>query len=105
MKLYKRQGDVLIFKVDKIALSLKEKNNIVIAEGEVTGHRHILVADKPETKIRIANDGRGFYLEILNDTATIKHEQHSPITLKPGKFFIKIQREYDPIVYQRKVKD
>lgn len=105
MKLHKRQGDVLVFRIDEIKHELQEKKQVMLAEGEVSGHKHLLVADRPETKLRIAHDGTGFYLEVLGGPAVIKHEEHLPITLEPGKFYIRIQQEYDPILYKRNVQD
>ena len=103
MKNY-RQGDVYIFQVEKIDKELETKKEVVLAEGETTGHKHVLVADKG-TKIRMAQDEKGFYLDISGGTATIKHEEHAAIKLEPGLYFANIQQEYDPIVYRRKVSD
>jgi hypothetical protein len=107
-KLKYRQGDVLIFEVDNlppvIEHEMKAKQEVVLAEGEVTGHRHLLVAD-PETKVEIAHDGVGFYLKVSGGKATIRHEEHKPITLAPGNWRIKIQQEYDPLRYRRNVID
>src|SRR3990167_7670353 len=103
MKKY-RQGDVYIFRRAKKKVDTREIRQQVLAEGEVTGHRHLLVAE-PETKVRIANDGNGFYLDISGGTATVKHEEHAPITLTPGSYDVVIQIEYDPVLYQRRVMD
>jgi len=104
-KLFARQGDVLIFKVGKRRKKMEEVKEFVLREGEVTGHKHVLVKDRPETKIRISRDERGYYIEVLGGNAKIVHEEHLPITLEPGNYFVSFQREYDPLEYQRSIQD
>jgi len=104
-KLFARQGEILIFKVEKKRKITEEVREFVLRKGEVTGHKHLLVADRPETKLRIAKDKNGYYIEIEGGTATITHEEHKPITLNPGFYFVGVQREYDPERYRREVKD
>lgn len=103
MKKY-RQGEVYILECEKVE-DLKEVDSIVFAEGEVTGHRHVLVAERPDTKLRMKFDGVDYYFEVVGGNAVVKHEEHKTITLTPGFYRSVIQREYDPIAYQRQVRD
>ncbi len=100
-----RHGDVIIAQTEKKELASEVVKEAVLANGEVTGHRHLLVADRPTTKMRIAHDGNGFYLEIEGGTATVMHEEHAPITLQPGSYTVRVQQEYDPATYRRNVQD
>lgn len=80
-KLTAQQGDVLLRKIDQLpdgAKSIK-KNELVLAEGEVTGHAHRL--RKPGAEL-FELESRLFVK--LVDPATLTHEEHGPITLEPG---------------------
>jgi len=106
MKLYARQGDVYIFQVqseDEVNKPLQENENIVLAEGEATGHKHVLVGDRVESKILAHYDGQ-WWIDVQGG-AVVTHQEHAPITLPAGKYVVRIQREYDPVLYARKVVD
>lgn len=108
-----RQGDVLIVKVTKIPDNYKRAvdgrdplhpyraaDGIVLAEGEVTGHRHLIhdgAATEPERGCRLymadnAPIGGG-YLEVLRECA-LTHEEHDPIPLEPGFYRVVRQRQW-----------
>jgi hypothetical protein len=94
-KLY-RQGDVLIeYFGDKLPDGIKQlpadKNRVVLAYGEVTGHAHALTA---KTSTLYEWQGNRL-LEITKETDLV-HEEHSAITLAPGIYKIVQQREYTP---------
>lgn len=91
-----RQGDVLIKKVESIPAAAKqqdpEKGRFKIEDGEATGHAH---AVKEEEGISMFIDGGVKYLQVGIATA-LTHEEHSPITLEPGIYEFRRQREYSP---------
>lgn len=99
-----RQGDVYIQETEKIPCAVKEVSEAVLAYGEATGHRHVVLPDTEETLIVYGENGDGKFLEISGGTATVRHEEHAPVTLPPGKYFVHIQREYDPEAYRRERK-
>ena len=103
MKLFARQGDVYIFQVDETNKPLEEKRELILAEGEVTGHRHVLIGDRVESKILVHYDGQ-WWIE-GGGGAVVTHQEHAPITLPAGKYAVRIQREYDPVSYARQVVD
>lgn len=106
MKNIFRQGDILFVEMEKLPeLHSKEVAEFVIAEGEVSGHKHKLTIERPKTKVRISSDSKGYYLDVSGDEASVVHEDHATITLKPGKYHVYRQREYDPVQYQRSVQD
>lgn len=93
----KFQGDVSIIKVEKIEKNLSFeplKNGFIVAEGEVSGHHHRLVAE-PDTKVEIARDENGFYLKIANGSVNLTHESHATQTMTSGTYFISNQWEYN----------
>ena len=90
-----RQGDVLIVAADSIPAAATEvdrdKGRIVLAYGEVTGHAHAihdsgaLLLAAPGTEDR--------FLRIMA-AVELQHEEHATITLPPGDYIVRIQREY-----------
>ena len=87
-----RQGDVVILAGATIPKTAKVLPHRVLAEGEVTGHKH-QITDGQATLY--AQDGI-LYLRVMSDTATLTHEEHAPIVLPQGEFQVVIQREYEP---------
>jgi hypothetical protein len=98
MKLY-RQGDVLIRQVASLpsdAKPVKNKGRIVLAHGEVTGHAHaIAVREAREFTMADAAGAVKRFLSVVSE-ATVRHEEHAPITLPAGVYEIVQQREYTP---------
>jgi hypothetical protein len=100
------QGDLLIERVVDTepsgrVLSADETGAIVLAEGEVTGHRHAIF-DRV-TMFRDDSLAReipaGLYvghLKVDSGSARIVHQEHAPITLPQGTYRVRRQRELEP---------
>jgi len=109
---YKRQGDLLFIKIDKLPEELyqggrvrhivvtspkRHKRGFILAEGEATGHHHTIetlavVDNKPRYYNIEWNGGRVSFIEV-DKTAKVEHEEHGTITLEPGIYQINHQRE------------
>lgn len=101
-----RQGDVFLNKVENLPELEKEhifsvegptlKNQIILAHGEATGHKHaIKIGDANAFLFKAAaNDGR-FFL-IVKKESELTHEEHSKIKLPVGNYEVIRQREYTP---------
>ena len=95
-----RQGDVLIARIASMPNGVKAVENtdrIVLAYGEVTGHAHAIISD--EAREFTFADARGAvrrFLQVFEQGATVRHEEHAPIPLPPGAYEIIQQREYTP---------
>ena len=99
-----RQGDVYLRQVKAIpadAAVTEQKDRIVLAYGEVTGHAHA-IHDLDRVDVFVKSDG-AMYLHVKTETE-LKHEEHSTITLPAGNYERVIQREYSPEAI-RNVKD
>lgn len=105
MKLY-RHGDVDFREVSEEefkALAAKAKgkkakqDSFVVALGEVTGHKHVMTMERPATLeiVDLLDHGieRLFH---LGSAGTMTHEEHHPITMAPGFYVQKIERDFDP---------
>jgi hypothetical protein len=107
-----RQGDVLLVPTGEEApdgpFVKREGGRLVLAKGEATGHAHAIRAQnarlfRPE---RFAAQ-RAWYthrqtaetrvlLVVDREPALLEHEEHDPITVAPGVYEVRRQREYRP---------
>ncbi|MFH1022883.1 MAG: hypothetical protein V1809_05800 [Planctomycetota bacterium] len=87
-----RQGDVILIRVTARPKETKPLGHLVLAEGEVTGHAHRVAGDG---SVLLETDGGRRFLDVREESILV-HEEHGPVTLPPGFFEVKIQREYDP---------
>lgn len=94
-----RQGDVFLVPAAlPPAASARRSHSNVLAQGEVTGHAH-RVAELGRAEV-FTIEGQMF-IDVLEESATIIHEEHGPITLPRGCYEVRIQREYTPQGVQR----
>lgn len=96
MKIF-RQGDVLIQRVASIPNGLAkqkpEQGRIILAHGEATGHHHSLEADAADWW---KDEKSGDQFLNVAKVASVVHQEHGPIALKPGKYLVRRQKEYSP---------
>jgi hypothetical protein len=95
-----RQGDVLLTKIEEsphLAENARTKvepaeRGYVLAEGEVTGHAHVIEA-LPEVELFTIGDV--LYVRTLDAPAKLVHEEHAPIDLEPNSLYqVTRQREW-----------
>ncbi|SRR6266699_1562422 len=91
-----RQGDVLLIPVTRVPKKLTpvqpERGRLILARGEVTGHHHSVDA---KTATLNLDEGGVLYMTVEELTA-IRHQEHAPIPLAPGKYKVIRQREHSP---------
>lgn len=102
----KQQGDVLLKSCDSIPQDAKKVDptqyGYVLAEGEVTNHRHRL--EDIENVEMFEKDGK-FFVRVKKPSVLV-HEEHKPITVDPGCWGVEIVREYDHFTEEaRQVQD
>lgn len=101
------QGDILIERVEDIdptrhaGIEADPDGAVVLARGEVTGHRHAILRGA----LMFRDDGlardmpRDLYVGHVRVTGTdaqLRHEEHAAITLPRGTYRIRRQREFEP---------
>lgn len=99
-----RQGDVWIEAeaMPKEAMPMeRDHGRVILAYGEVTGHAHAIL--DPEVELFTVADEVDRWLRVGGAGTVIQHEEHGPITLPPGDYRIRIQREYSPEEIRRVV--
>ena len=100
------QGDVLIERVADILPSGSSivpgaDGAVVLAEGEVTGHRHAIydavTMFRDDALARDIPDGLYIgHVRVEGAHARVQHEEHSPIDLPKGVWRVRRQRELEP---------
>jgi len=95
MNIY-RHGDVLIEAIERPnkLTEVFTGQQYTVAEGEATGHSHVL-STRTKSGIRVFQDTAGNrYLDITGQ-ARIRHQEHKELTLEPGFYRVGQEREYD----------
>jgi hypothetical protein len=91
-----RQGDVLLVRRDAkprgAGLLPREGGAVVLAHGEVTGHRHQLRGPQ----VTYYRDSGHEYVTVTGKPEPLVHEEHSAIALPPGDYELGQQVEYSP---------
>lgn len=86
--IFRRQGDLIFTKVDENTEGTPVQK-LTVAEGEMTGNYHILVADAKSsivgTKTKFSVTGK----------ALLTHPEHKPIEFKSGTYIVTTEREFD----------
>jgi len=85
-----RQGDVILLPVEQV--DGQKKLDLILAEGEVTGHKHQISQGQAE----LYEKNGTLYLRVLSEVALLTHEEHQAISIPQGNWIVKIQREYEP---------
>lgn len=89
-----RQGDVLLVATKIPAdAELRKAPRVRVAEGEVTGHAHVLERAAGAT---LEVDVDLEFLRIMGSNGLLVHEEHSTIEIPPGDYRVVRQREYAP---------
>ena len=80
-----------------------EGPRIVLAEGEATGHAHVVLG--PTRLVHSTNTPSWRGVErthlVVEGTATLVHDEHDRIDLAQGTYEVRRQREYTPPVPTR----
>ena len=89
-----RQGDVLLIEAGRLVGTRTPERPIggrwVLALGEATGHAHAIPAT---ASAQVYRSGAHRYLHALKPVELV-HEEHGAITIAPGTYRVRIQREY-----------
>lgn len=74
-----RQGDILLVAVEiKLPLEVEERNEVILAEGEMTGHAHTLAAP---IVYDWQEDGQR-YVRVSGGDGELFHQDHDPVAVK-----------------------
>jgi hypothetical protein len=96
------QGDILFECLSPFpSASRHSRTEQLVAEGELTGHSHrvrgLVNFFRDDGLARdIPNDLYVGHLSVKRTKAEVLHEEHLPLTLQPGVWRIRRQRQMDP---------
>lgn len=105
------QGDLLIRRVAVLPANLKaspiECGTFIVAHSE-TGHNHVIDAH-PSVRVYDTEDPLLSYLEVIDATDSMEtllrhlrgHDTHETISISPGIYELRRQREYSPEGWRR----
>lgn len=103
-----RQGDVLLISCDALPTSARAiaplGERVILAHGEVTGHAHTMNADRVRY-FREDGSGNGFIQVHGRASVDLLHQEHAPVSVEPGLYEVRRQREYRPHAAARFVAD
>jgi hypothetical protein len=100
-----RQGDVLLVQVDGLPegtiAERADRDRVVLAYGEVTGHAHAIAARearsfKSPAPVPVHTDWNAERFLQVATKAFLRHEEHATIELPAGTYAVIQQREYSP---------
>lgn len=84
-----RQGDLLIIRTNTLPeRDLKKREDDVLQEGELTGHKHILLDGD------VYEDAEGNIWLHAEKNAEVIHDEHDTIPLAEGDYEVRRQRDF-----------
>ena len=120
--IYKKfqQGDVVMFQVDdetyknycqnndkgKVHYGGQTKTRAILAFGEVTGHTHRVDMSRMTKEAGVtlqmgwngtAGENVPEAFEVHREPVILEHEEHNTVKVPPGKYVVRIVREFDHI--------
>ncbi|HXI95532.1 MAG TPA: hypothetical protein VNG04_05370 [Candidatus Acidoferrum sp.] len=100
------QGDLLFIPVDRLPKGAVRRSvqgsRHILAEGEVTGHNHTIVAEKVE----VYDAAEAVFAKIMGSVAApVEHQEHAPTVLDPGVWEVRRQVAYSPDQLPQRVVD
>ena len=87
-----RQGDVILIKVEEKE-DLTNEASLILAEGEISGHKHEIVNGTVVTHNWYPDRK---FVRSTGET-TLVHPEHGHIKLDKGLYSFRMQREYDEL--------
>lgn len=98
-----RHGDVIIEPADDAVkagakVGRDAQGDVVLAQGEATGHAHRIRARGAELFELVGggSNDNGARLLVVTRPVCLRHEEHSRIKLPPGRYKVRVKRQYSP---------
>ena len=99
----KQQGDVIIERVGRLPNGCRKLDHLVLAEGEVTGHKHEIILQGD--LIELYEKDNKMYVK-AKSKGLLKHAEHKTIEVDPGIWEVRKVREKDHFADEvREVRD
>jgi len=102
------QGDILIRRIDGVpagAIKQEASEGVYVVAHSETGHHHVVDAEGVEYYQDAQNELVAYLVVQSAISKAIRHMRsyhtHAPITVSPGTYEIRRQREYTPAGWRR----
>lgn len=89
-----RHGDLWFERIDKIPETAQPLPSAVVAEGEMTGHKHEFKGGAVQL-YKDAEKSDVTYVEVKADSV-LTHQEHRDIQFDAGCYIVKLEQEFDP---------
>lgn len=89
-----RHGDLLLRQIEQLPKGLIKKTGTVLAEGETTGHRHVLIAER-KNLVQLYEDDKGQLYFKVEKHSKLTHQEHKTLTIPAGVWVVGKEREFD----------
>ena len=86
-----RQGDLLIVSIKEIPIEAILQKSRVLAEGEATGHLHLI-----DEKADVFERNGTLYFRVNSSPAVLRHPEHGALRFDIGDYKVIRQREFEP---------
>lgn len=94
MNIY-RHGDISLHPLEKAeGEKIKHNGSFILAEGETTGHKHVISVPSIDDMEVFRTPEGGYFLRLKTE-ATVTHEEHRKVVVAPGTYKMVNEREYD----------
>ena len=102
-----RHGDVDIIISDRRTMPKHYKqiykgNRCVVAEGEATGHSHVVTPLVDGQEVEMWEFGGMRFLTIPEGGAKIVHQEHGEQVIQKGNYQVRIEEDYDPFAQENR---
>ncbi len=97
-KLVGRHGDLWIYKLEKMPKKTEKTKHVVLAEGEATGHCHVLGAKFNNSLIEHGKNENGDLCFLVPKTMILTHtdeQGHNSLYFEKGMYVVIKEREHD----------
>ena len=91
----KRHGDIIFIQKEIDIAKLKKigSKKFVVAEGESTGHHHVITATKGTVDVYEGQNGE--FVIAVNGKAVLTHPEHKTLEFETGVYKVEREQEYD----------
>lgn len=93
-----RQGDIYVELVSAVPAGAAKLPHLVLADGELTGHRHRIDGGAGAVLYELHDDR---FLDVRAGEVNLIHDEHGTIALERGIYRVWRQREFDPTPHPR----
>lgn len=95
MKKLFRHGDIPVYEVSEVTgEKVKHEGSFILAEGETTGHNHVISVPSVDDMEIFSTPEGGYYMRLKTE-ASLVHPEHKELIIPAGTYYVGKEREVD----------